>query len=149
MSKQDAVHVDLSEEQWATVKVALGGQIADLERRLRESEAAQEGLAALVDKVASYSHDPDLMWFLTEHPTRSNRFLAEELVRLECALADSPGTGLQAALNRVDSRFRLASDDCHRKWGHGGLWKDCTLITCANDKAALELLEPHIGGSDG
>lgn len=39
---------------------------------------------------------------------------------------------------RVDSRLRLASADCHRQWKHRGSWDDCELITCANDKAAMD-----------
>lgn len=62
MGKPGEVHVDLSEEQWATVKAALDGEIATLEdenARLRRTRGiiagltgtAIEGLAQRVEKA--------------------------------------------------------------------------------------------------
>jgi len=130
---------------------------------LAQPEGAREAaLVALVDKVASYSHDPDLMWFLNEHPTRSNRFLAAELVRLECALADtSPaaavllaqakvgrehvawGEDSQRTLNRMCEAYRESKQEVRALLAAKAALEACRYTRhcggCENARAALEV----------
>ncbi len=66
---------------------------------------------------------------------------ASEVVPILESLAESRAREgeLVAGVRKMEPRFRLASADCHRYWKHRGSWADCEAITCANDKAAMDV----------
>jgi hypothetical protein len=85
MSKQGEVHVDLNEEQWATVKAALEGEVTDLraenarlQERVEEAETHDCGYAltkaleiaerqmALAERRKEVLPDPDKLRLLAD-----------------------------------------------------------------------------------